>query len=68
MSKRKRYAAEGIVNKLREADVLLSKGQSVAQTCKQIGIADQTYYRWRRSYGGLIRKPRCGWTFRFLMR
>lgn len=53
MSKRKRYAAEEIVNKLREADVLLSKGQSVAQACKQIGITDQTYYRWRREYGGL---------------
>ena len=53
MSKRKRYAAEEIVNKLREADVLLSKGQSIAQVCKQIGITDQTYYRWRREYGGL---------------
>ena len=50
---RKRFAAEEIVNKLREADVLLSKGQTVALACKQIGVTDQTYYRWRREYGGL---------------
>ena len=53
MSKQKRYSAEEIVNKLREADVLLSKGGSVALACKQIGVTDQTYYRWRREYGGL---------------
>ena len=53
MSKRKRYSAEEIVNKLREADVLLSKGGSVALACKQIGVTDQTYYHWRREYGGL---------------
>jgi len=50
---RKRFAAEEIVNKLREADVLLSKGQTVALACKQIGVTDQTYYRWRREYGGM---------------
>jgi len=50
---RKRFSAEQIVNKLREADVLLSKGQTIAQACKQIGVTDQTYYRWRREYGGL---------------
>jgi len=50
---RKRFSAEQIVNKLREADVLLSQGQTIAQTCKQIGITDQTYYRWRKEYGGL---------------
>ena len=50
---RKRYSAEQIVNKLREADVLLSKGKTIAQACKQIGVTDQTYYRWRREYGGL---------------
>ncbi len=53
MSKRKQYSAEQIVNKLREVDVLLSKGRSVALACKQIGVTDQTYYRWRREYGGL---------------
>ena len=50
---RKRFSAEQIVNKLREADVFLSKGQTIAQACKQIGVTDQTYYRWRREYGGL---------------
>jgi transposase-like protein len=53
MSKRIRYSAEQIVNKLREAEVLLSKGRSVALACKQIGVTDQTYYRWRREYGGM---------------
>ncbi len=50
---RKRFKAEEIVNKLREADVLISQGQSISQVCKQIGITDQTYYRWRKEYGGL---------------
>ncbi len=50
---RKRFSAEEIVNKLREADVLISQGQTIGQACKQIGITDQTYYRWRREYGGL---------------
>ena len=50
---RKRFSAEQIVNKLREADVLLSKGQTITQACKQIGVTDQTYYRWRKEYGGL---------------
>ncbi len=50
---RKRFKVEEIVNKLREADVLLSKGHSVARACKQIGVTDQTYYRWRREYGGM---------------
>jgi len=48
-----RHTAEQIVGKLREAEVHLSKGMSIAQACKQIGITDQTYYRWRREYGGL---------------
>ncbi len=50
---RKRFKAEEIVNKLREADVLLSKGQTVSQACKQIGLTGFTYYRWRREYGGM---------------
>ncbi|MFA6043893.1 MAG: IS3 family transposase [Phycisphaerales bacterium] len=47
------YSAEQIVNKLREADVELSKGMAVKQVCRQIGVTDKTYYRWRREYGGL---------------
>ncbi len=49
----KRYSAAEIVNKLREAEVLISQGQGVSQVCKQIGVADQTYYRWRKEYGSL---------------
>ena len=51
--KRKRFKAEEIVNRLREADVLIAQGQTIAQVCKQIGVTEQTYYRWRREYGGL---------------
>lgn len=50
---RKRFSAEEIVNKLREAEVLIAKGSTVASVCKQIGVTDQTYYKWRREYGGL---------------
>ena len=50
---RKRFKAEEIVNKLREADVLIAQGRTVAQASKQIGVTEQTYYRWRKEYGGL---------------
>ena len=50
---RKRYSAEEIVNKLREAEVLIAKGATVAQSCKLIGVTDQTYYNWRRECVGL---------------
>ena len=50
---RKRFSAEEIVNKLRQADVELSRGSTVAQACKQIGVTEQTYYRWRKEYGGM---------------
>lgn len=50
---RKRYSSEQIILKLREAEVLLSQGQTVQQACKTLEISDQTYYRWRREYGGM---------------
>jgi transposase-like protein len=50
---RKRYSPEQIISKLREAEVLLSQGQTVAQASKQLGVRDQTYYRWRREFGGM---------------
>ncbi len=50
---RKRYTAEQIITKLREAEVELAKGQTTPQECKKLGISDQTYYRWRKEYGGL---------------
>jgi transposase-like protein len=51
--RQKRFSAEQIVNKLRQAEVLLSQGQIVTQACKAIGVTEQTYYRWRKEYGGL---------------
>jgi transposase-like protein len=52
MSKKK-HTAEEIVTKLREADVLLAKGQTIAEVCRGLAISDQTYYKWRKEYGGL---------------
>jgi transposase-like protein len=49
----KRFGAEQIIRKLREAEVDLAKGLTVAQACKKIGVTEQTYYRWRKEYGGL---------------
>jgi len=53
MMARKRYSAEQIIGKLREAEILLAKGQKVGQVSRTLGITDQTYYRWRKEYGGL---------------
>ena len=50
---RKRYQPEQIIGYLREAEVLLSKGSTVGQVCRKIGIAEQTYYRWRKDYGSV---------------
>ena len=50
---RKRYSAEQIIKKLREAEVLQAQGQTVEQVVRQLGVTDQTYYRWRKEYGGL---------------
>ncbi len=50
---RKRFTAEQIIQHLREAEVLLAQGKTIAQVCKKIGITDQTYYRWRKEYGGI---------------
>ena len=50
---RKRFSPEQIIMKLREAEVLLSQDQTVKQVCRVLEISEQTYYRWRREYGGL---------------
>ncbi len=50
---RKRFSVEQIINHLREAEVLVSQGQTVGEICRRIGISEQSYYRWRREYGGL---------------
>ena len=44
---------EQIINKLREAEIMLSQGITIAVICKKIGVTDQTYYRWRKEYGGM---------------
>ena len=49
----KRHKAEEIVAKLRQVDVLVSQGQSVADAIRQIGVTEVTYYRWRQEFGGL---------------
>ncbi len=50
---RKRYTPEQIIGKLREAEVLLSQGQRTGEVCRRLGISEQSYYRWRKEYGGL---------------
>ncbi len=50
---RKTYIPEQIINKLREAEIHINQGISIAEASRKIGITEQTYYRWRREYGGL---------------
>jgi putative transposase len=50
---KKRYSPEQIINLLREAEVLLSKGSTTAKAARHLGITEQTYYRWRKEYGGM---------------
>ncbi len=52
MAKR-RHTTEQIIRKLREAEVELAKGQAIKAVCKKLQITEQTYYRWRKEYGGL---------------
>jgi putative transposase len=51
--RKKNYTPEEILMKLREADVMQSKGQTIAEACRQMGITETTYYKWRKEYGGL---------------
>ena len=50
---KKGYTPEQIINKLREAEILLQHGATIAVISKKIGVSDHTYYRWRKEYGGL---------------
>ena len=50
---RKTYTPEQIINKLREAEIHINQGISIAEASRKIGITEQTYYRWRREYGGM---------------
>ena len=49
----KRNKAEEIVMKLREIELFINQGMEVVQACRQAGISDQSYYRWRKEYGGM---------------
>lgn len=51
--KKKGFTGEQIIGKLREAEVLLSQGSTVGEVSRKLGITEQTYYRWRREYGGM---------------
>ena len=50
---RKRFSPEQIIGMLREAEVRLSKGEKIKSICRSLGITEQTYYRWRKDYGGM---------------
>jgi putative transposase len=50
---RKRHDAAQIIAKLREAEVELSRGKKTGEVCRKLGITEQTFYRWRKEYGGL---------------
>lgn len=50
---RRRFTSEQIITMLREAEVLLSQGSTVIEVARKLGIAEQTYYRWRKEYGGM---------------
>ena len=53
MARKKAFSAEQIVAKLREVEVLMAHGKTVALACQEAGISDQSYFRWRKEYGGL---------------
>jgi len=50
---KKRYGSEQIITKLREVEIMLSKGSTIGEASKKIGVTEQTYYRWRKEYGGM---------------
>jgi len=50
---RKRYSAEQIIGHLRQAEIRTSEGKTIAEAVRELGISEQTYYRWRKEYGGM---------------
>ena len=50
---RKQFSTEKIIGLLREAEVALAQGMKVGEICRSLGVSEQSYYRWRREYGGL---------------
>ena len=53
MAAPKNLSAGQIINQLRKAEVALANGKSVKQVCRELGVSEQTYYRWRKEYGGM---------------
>ena len=53
MAAQKKLSAGQIINQLRRAEVALANGKRVKQVCRQLGVSEQTYYRWRKEYGGM---------------
>jgi transposase-like protein len=53
VAKRKRFTSEQIILKLREAEVLLGQEKTIREVCRALEISEQTYYRWRKEYGGM---------------
>lgn len=53
MGKKLGHGAEEIIRKLRQADVLLSQGKTVSDICRELGVSDATYYKWRKGFGGM---------------
>ena len=52
----KRQGTDEIISKLRQADLELGKGRKVPEVCKSLEITEQTYYRWRQKYGGMLHR------------
>ncbi len=50
---RKRYSSEQIIRLLRQGEILIGQGKSIGEMCREIGVSDATYYKWRKAYGGL---------------
>jgi transposase-like protein len=50
---RRRFKSEQIITMLREAEVMVNQGSTVIEVARKLGIAEQTYYRWRKEYGGM---------------
>jgi len=51
---KKRRKAEEIIRLLKQNDVMISQGRSISEVCREIGVSDATYYKWRKEYGGMV--------------
>ena len=61
---RRAVKPEQIINKRREADILLSQGSTVGEASRKLGVTEQTYYRWRKEYGGMRAQFALAWILR----